>query len=64
MLTLKNAKATSLAKTLQELFNDGNTRIVADDQSNSLLIQAERQTYEARVKLLERLDVESPKRTP
>jgi Bacterial type II/III secretion system short domain/Sigma-70, region 4/Domain of unknown function (DUF4177) len=64
IIALKQITATSLAKTLQELFNDANTRIVAEAQTNSLLIQADRTTFEALVKLVERLDVPSAKRTP
>ena len=41
-----------------------NTRIVADPQSNSLLVQADRQTTEVLVALLAKLDLPAKKPTP
>ena len=56
VVPLKHAVATSLAKSLHELFADGSVRIVAESQTNTLLIQADAKTYELIQKLLERLD--------
>lgn len=64
VVQLKHVMATSLAKTLQELFGDGTARIVAEQQSNSLLIQSDQGTFEALVKLLHRLDVPPQRKTP
>ncbi len=64
IVALKNASASSLAKTLQDLFKDDNPRIVAEERTNSLLIQTDTQTLDALKKLLEKLDLPSPKKTP
>ncbi len=61
IIALRNASAVSLAKSLLELFGDGTARIVAEQQTNSLLVQADAETYQLIVKLVERLDV-MPKR--
>ncbi len=56
VVALKHANAVSLAKSLHELFGDGNTRVAAEQQSNSLMIYADAATSELLTKLIERLD--------
>jgi hypothetical protein len=56
VIALQHASAVSLAKSLHELLNDGNTRIVAEQQTNSLMIQSDQGTYELVEKLVQRLD--------
>src|SRR5262249_2322491 len=57
VVPLRHISAANLAKTLQELFSDGRARIVAEQQTNSLLIQGDNDSYDIIVKLVQQLDV-------
>jgi RNA polymerase sigma factor (sigma-70 family) len=62
VVALRHADAASLAKALHDLFGDGSTRIVAEQQTNSLMIQTDAQTYELITKVIERVDKPAAKR--
>jgi hypothetical protein len=56
IIPLKHAPAASMAKTLQELFGDSRVRIVAEQETNSIWIQADPLSLETIKKVLERVD--------
>jgi Bacterial type II/III secretion system short domain len=59
VFTLKNAKATEMAKTLQDLLQEKDgpaPRIVGDPSSNSVLIRASREQIEVIAAVITRLE--------
>jgi type II secretory pathway component GspD/PulD (secretin) len=58
---LKHVAAEEMGKTLGELFQGSMTRIVST-HANSLVVQTDASTHETLKNLIEKLDVENPKR--
>ena len=62
IIQLKHISATSMAKTLRELFGSRDVRIIAEQESNSLLIEANPMDVETIRKVLDRVDQPTSKR--